>query len=186
MSVNHRISPDQAFRQTLDQAIDLTTQLEKLLLEETSTLDGRDPDRLQTLVENKQRVLEQIEQATARLQQLVEAEGHAFTAEGMDAFLGTLPAGSTSATPETAPEATSGNQRATPKETARAGWKRLRELAASCELMNRANAQAVERSRQRVATALKIIRGEEDNGNTYSARGYSQSGAVLGRTLTQA
>ncbi|WP_201069041.1 MULTISPECIES: flagella synthesis protein FlgN [Thiorhodovibrio] len=156
------------FLHALDHSIDLAGQLEKLLLEETATLDGRDPEHLQALVENKQRVLEQIEQATAGLQQIVEAAGHTFTADGMDAFL------------------KDGEPTAAEHETATVGWKRLRELAASCELMNRTNAQAIERGRQRVATALKLIRGEDDNGNTYSAQGHSQSGTVLGRTLTQA
>ncbi|WPL19771.1 FlgN protein [Thiorhodovibrio winogradskyi] len=156
------------FAQALEQAIELTGQLETLLLEETAALDGRDPERLQILVENKQRVIERIAGATASLQHFVEEAGQTFTPDGMDVFL----------------RAT--NLAREERQTYTQQWKRLRALAASCELMNRTNAQAVERSRQRVATALKIIRGEEDNGSTYSAQGYSQSSTVLGRTLTQA
>lgn len=162
------ITQQPSFAQALAHTIDLTSQLEKLLLEETGSLDGRDPDHLQTLVTTKQRVLEQIETATATLRQRIEEAGQAFTPDGVETFLH-------------ASEPAPGRQ-----DALRADWKRLRELAASCELMNRTNAQAVERGRERVDTALKIIRGEEDNGNTYSARGYARPNIVLGRTLTQA
>ncbi|EIC22163.1 flagella synthesis protein FlgN [Thiorhodovibrio frisius] len=162
------MSQHQAFALALEQAIDLTSQLETLLLEETAAVDGRDPEHLNALVENKQQVLEQIEQATATLQRSVEEAGQAFTPDGLEVFL----------------RASDGTTEE--RDHASARWKRLRELAASCEIMNRANAEAVERSRLRVTTALKIIRGEDDNGNTYSAQGYSQSSTVLGRTLTQA
>jgi flagella synthesis protein FlgN len=158
----------QAFSQTLDQLLERTRQLEQLLLEESTSLDGRDPDRLQALVERKQRVVGQVEQKTAALRQIIDAAGEAFTPEGVANFL--------QAQQDVADDEASASAR----------WKRLRALAASCELLNRDNAQAVERSRKRVATALKIIRGDIDDANTYSARGYAQSGSVVGRTLTQA
>lgn len=162
------MSEHQAFPQVLEQSISLATELEQLLLEETAVLEGRDPDVLQALVERKQRVLKTMEEATGHLQRLVEASGQTFTPDGMTTFLREH-----DPTPEQ-------------HDSLSTRWKHLREVAARCELMNRSHAQSIERSRQRVDVALKIIRGEDDNGNVYTAQGLSQSGVVLGRTLSQA
>ncbi len=156
------------FAQALERSISLADQLEQLLLKETAALNGSDPEALQALVDDKQQVLQSIEEETAQLQRLVEDAGQAFTPEGMDVFLreSDLAPGQNTALSER--------------------WNHLRELAARCKLMNSANAQSIERDRQRVNAALKIIRGEDDSSNVYTAQGYSQSGTVLGRTLSQA
>ncbi|MBK1647458.1 flagella synthesis protein FlgN [Rhabdochromatium marinum] len=158
----------QEFQPALERAIDLSRQLEQLLLDETALLHGREPERLQALIKSKLRLLRQVEQATRHLKALVEQAGQPFTREGLSQLLEAL---------DTDP---------TQEDSLSAQWQTLRKLAASCELMNRNNAQTVEHSRKRVATALSIIRGEEDNGNTYNLSGHEQSGTVLGRPLTQA
>jgi flagella synthesis protein FlgN len=159
---------DQEFCTALEQAIALATRLEHHLLEETSTLEGRDPAQLEALIEHKRQVIEQLETQTARLKRSVEKAGHQFTVAGLADFLPSL---------APAPDAPG-----TPTER----WQQLREITARCELMNRENAKSIERHRKRVTTALNLIRGEDGSSATYSAKGDTQSTTVLGRTLTHA
>lgn len=156
------------FNEALDHSIALTAELERLLLEETAILEGRDPERLRSLVEDKQRVLVQVEQETTRLQAAVEDAGQPFTPDGVAAFLR-----------EQDPQPLT-------SDALSARWSALRDLAARCDLMNRANGQAIERGRARVATALNILRGEDDSANVYTARGYAQSAPLLGHSLSEA
>lgn len=162
------MSTGHAFLEALERAIDLASHLESLLFEETAVLEGRDPEQLQRLAERKREVVERLEHETQQLKAAVEQAGHEFSPAGLDGWLAGLPV---------LPEAPG-----SPAER----WTCLREVAARCELMNRSNATTIERNRKRVATALRIIRGEDENAATYSAKGHSATAANLGRTLTRA
>ncbi|MBB1126649.1 flagella synthesis protein FlgN [Thiospirillum jenense] len=153
------------FYMSLERSIALALQLENALAEETSAIERRDADLLQQVVAAKKGIVMRLEQETQLQRQQVENSGQAFTPQGLDVFLTALDDST---------------------RTLITQWNSLRQVIVRCDLMNKTNARLIERHRQRVATTIQLLRGDDGNGGVYTPKGQTTPITVQRRTLSRA
>jgi len=152
------------FAESLRRALELAARLEELLLAEGGALEARDASRLHEIVVAKRPLVAALEHETQQQRALVEAAGHRFDPLGIEVFFYALPA-----TPAIAES-----------------WRQLRQIARHCAEMNRANADLIERGRERVAAALHLLRGSDATAATYTNKGQTDFGAARNRISSEA
>ncbi len=155
----------QPFSLSLERSIALAQQLENILAEETHAIERRDADLLQQVVAVKQGIVARLEQETQLQRQLVEQSGQAFNPPGVELFLTTVD---------------------DKNHTLMTHWNHLRQVIVRCDLMNKTNARLIERHRQRVATTIQLLRGDDNHGGVYTPKGQASPITVQRRTLSRA
>lgn len=152
-------------QRSLETSIRLSHQLEEALLQETRAVEARTPETLQEVVATKQGLLQELETETHQQRALAEAQGEAFTPEGMARLLSRMDDGA----------------------VLNDHWQALRQSIERCNTLNRGNARLIDRDRQRVELSMQILRGEEAGpAATYDPYGRTRPNSRGGRRITQA
>lgn len=152
------------FAHSLDVSLQLSHQLESILLEETRAIEMHDPDDLLRVVTDKKALVIQLESETIRQKNWVEHAQHAFTLAGMVTFFKTFDQ----------------------DHDLLDRWSNLRDSIIRCDRLNQANALLIERDRNRINLSLRILSGDDGVSSTYNLRGCTESGRQKSRSISQA
>ncbi|PQJ95269.1 flagella synthesis protein FlgN [Chromatium okenii] len=152
------------FAQSLVCSLRLLTQLETVMLEEARVIATRKPDALQHVVTQKSALVVALEAETAKQKQWVESAQLPFSNSGVAQFFTQFE------------NAQSLNEQ----------WGQLREIGMRCDQLNRANARLIEHDRKRIATLLRILKGDDTASTTYTPQGRTASASSRSRTLIHA
>lgn len=153
-----------AFVASLDRSISDMRRLAELMQDELRAIESRDPDGLQQVVAAKRELVARLEAETAQQRHWIKAAGFSFTPEGIERFI------------RTQDQADQLGSR----------WSTLLDQTRRCDRLNRDNARLIERDRRRVATTLRLLKGEDASATTYDPRGRTATGGQRGRTISQA
>lgn len=145
---------------TFEQDIPITSQLLELLQTERKALEARDYTTFQSVVADKQALLQMLEQHALQRQQLLQAAG-------FDNEQSTLQAASQEAPP-----------------VAKA-WRNLRTQWQLCQELNEINERIAKRTRLVVGQILDLLRGANGNNRLYDNKGGTHSSGG-GHTITSA
>lgn len=152
------------FAHALAQSLHLLQQLEATLLEETRALASHDPDAIHQVVTRKSALVAALETATAQQKHWVETTQLPFTPAGMTIFM----------------------QGCSTELGIAEQWAQVRKNGSRCEQLNRANARLIEQDRKRVASLLRILKGDDASAATYTPQGRAKSVSSRSRTLIHA
>jgi len=153
-----------AFSQSIEQSLQFMQELEKLLLQETEILASRHIDRLQSILTEKQLLIERLEQETTQQKHWVESANHAFTPAGIELFFQALD----------------------PSNDLSNRWSTLRATIDRCNRLNESNGRLIERGRKRVAMSLRLLSGDDGQSTTYDPYGRKTSPTHQSRTISRA
>lgn len=154
-------SPDwSALDNSLQHAGALALDLQTVLIQERQALEQRDYHRFDQLLDDKQRLVGELEQNTAARRQWLAAHGLNDDAESLAQV-----------------------QLRAPAVAAR--WRDSAEHWRVCRELTQINEQVCNRTRAVVERVLDILQGQPTQGATYDARGQAQR-QQSGRTITSA
>ncbi|MBV5308613.1 flagella synthesis protein FlgN [Chromatium okenii] len=152
------------FAQSLLCSLQLLAQLEAVMLDEARVIATHNPDALQRVVTNKSALVMALEAETVKQKQWVESAQLPFSNAGVAQFFTQFE------------NAQSLNEQ----------WGQLREIGMRCDQLNRANARLIEHDRKRIATLLRILKGDDAASTTYTPQGRTASAGSRSRTLIHA
>jgi flagellar biosynthesis protein FlgN len=160
------ISPELShhFAQSLAQSVHLLQQLEATMLEEAEALAHRNPDVVHQVVQRKAALVIELETVTKQQKQWVETAQLPFNPAGLATFLVACSA----------------------EFGVYEQWAQVRTIGRRCDQLNRANARLIEQDRKRVASLLRILKGDDATSATYTPQGRAKSVNSRSRTLSHA
>lgn len=143
------------------------TALESLrdcLIKEREYLEARNLDQMQTLIERKTQLLDEISQQVKLRAQVLAKLNLPQTADGWSQFL----------------------QRHPLTQPLEAEWQTLVQIYEECQELNQINGKLVARSQQTFGHLLNLIRGQVTAPSLYGANGSSQTQATGSYTFAKA
>ncbi|MGI9210928.1 MAG: flagella synthesis protein FlgN [Methylococcaceae bacterium] len=132
-----------------------------LLGEESSSLQTRNADSLQSVTSQKLALADRINELTARQKQLLEASGFSADRDGMEGFL------------------TQCNE-----ESSLNIWQKVLVLTADCKHRNDINGAYLALLERYVESTLDILTGSPSMGETYDPKGSKRRGSSSHRSFT--
>lgn len=145
---------------SLQTDIPITDQLLALLQQERQLLESRQYDQFQQLINQKQQLLQQLDQHATQRQQLLHSAGF----DNEQHTLETLA--------QQAPVAAS-------------AWHKLSDQWQQCQDLNEVNERIAKRTRLVVGQILDLLRGQNNQTRLYTKKGDASNGGS-GRTITSA
>jgi flagellar biosynthesis/type III secretory pathway chaperone len=145
---------------TFEQDLPATAQLLALLQRERETLEARNYQEFQTIIDHKQKLLSLLEHHTGIRQQLLQQAGLVDEASTLKAAHQQAPAVAES-------------------------WQKLGKQWARCQELNEINERIAQRTRLVVGQVLDLLRGQNKQEKLYDVRGYTNN-SNSGRSITSA
>lgn len=152
------------FAQSLVRSLQMLAQLETVMLDEARVIATRNPDMLQRVIATKSTLVATLEAETVKQKQWVEFAQLPFTNSGIAQLFTQFDHA----------------------QSLSAQWTQLREMSVRCDQLNRANARLIEHDRKRIATLLRILKGDDAASATYTPQGRTTFTSSRSRTLIHA
>jgi len=151
-----------ALAKNLDEELTHSRSLLTILKEE-STISHKEADKLLSISEKKNTLLNKLEQLNTNRNSLIQTFGFNPDHQGMESCI-----------------AWCDHSRQLINK-----WTSFRQLVSECRSINQLNGSIMDSSLRTVKQALAILYGQQLNENTYNANGHEQNGS-LGRSIAKA